>query len=523
MAERTTADIPAGGDFPVSRVRNADEFRQQFRQICDDYEQLFRPRIVEVRTKYAKSPTGGPPSFVDESLEAHVRVYVVNALLAALNWRLDTKPEGGLPHLVPEAPVESLEKGSTRFLDYLGLERQTNKLLLVVETKRPSSPLPQLVDFPASSFPEILCQGLTGKPLMSEWSKWLATLRDYVRSLHTKATQPPKRVVMTNGDWLILFLDPDNAFVQEGTPDAGRVLVFEDRSDIEQRYGELYRYLEHGAVSGEIPGLMPAEIPFHVARDAVDRLLHGLRLRYIEQPGIYQPSPVIKVAPVIFIRSRYGAWLRVESPPIEYELPHQSDRLSAHLVEVQKAAKNLLCQVHAVLGNNLTASPLVKHYQDEDAFDPIRGIIECGRDEFLVVTGDKTHYLLPEPSVPQCPYHDWGRSNADGVAMNPSPIMRRSINPRSFFCSSEVHHCTHYNVAAAKASQITAENRLRCGPRSGQDGQAFCEIWSFESHLCCRTCAFEEVCTKAEVFHLPCQPPTSAKAISHRYSRRRSK
>lgn len=50
---------------------------------------------------------------------------------------------------------------------------------------------------------------------MSEWSQWLTTLRDDVRSLHTKATQPPKRVVMTNGDWSILFLDPDDAFVQD--------------------------------------------------------------------------------------------------------------------------------------------------------------------------------------------------------------------------------------------------------------------------------------------------------------------
>jgi hypothetical protein len=34
----------------------------------------------------------------------------------------------------------------------------------------------------------------------------------------------------------------------------------------------------------------------------------------------------------------------------------------------------------------------------------------------------------------------------------------------------------------------------------------FCEIWKFEEHLCCRTCAFEEVCTKAEVFSgLPCK------------------
>lgn len=254
-----------------------------------------------------------------------------------------------------------------------------------------------------------------------------------------------------------------------------------------------------------MPGLTPGELPFHVARDAIDRIMHGLRLRYIEQPGIYQPSPVIKVAPVIFLRSRYGTWLRVETPPGDYEVPHELGRLLQHLAKVQKAATDLLCQTNNALGTHLQPAPLAKHYENEESFDLVRGIVECGEDEFLVVTGDKTHYLLPEPSVPQCPHHDWGQSNTAGVACHSGPIMGRSIEPRAFFISSEVHHCAHRDVAAAKASQITAENRMRCGARSGQDGQAFCEIWRFESHLCCRTCAFEEVCTKAEVFRLPCQ------------------
>jgi hypothetical protein len=33
----------------------------------------------------------------------------------------------------------------------------------------------------------------------------------------------------------------------------------------------------------------------------------------------------------------------------------------------------------------------------------------------------------------------------------------------------------------------------------------FCEIFSFEEYLCCRVCAFEEVCTKAPAFRLPCE------------------
>src|SRR4030095_15094831 len=94
--------------------------------------------------------------------------------VAALNWRLDAKPEDGLPNLIPEAPIASEEKGTTRFLDYLGFERQTNSPLLIVETKRPSSGLPQLVTpFDSSSDPEIISRGLAGEPLMGQWPEWL--------------------------------------------------------------------------------------------------------------------------------------------------------------------------------------------------------------------------------------------------------------------------------------------------------------------------------------------------------------
>jgi len=238
----------------VSRVRNADESLLQFRKASGDYNRLFRPRVAKVRAEYAKSPVGKPPPSVDESLEAHIRVYVVNALLTALNWRLDAKPEDGLPNLIPEAPIASEEKGTTRFLDYLGFERQTNSPLLIVETKRPSSVLPQLVTpFDSSSDPEIISRGLAGEPLMGQWSEWLASLRDYVCSVHAKTRQTPRRVVLTNGKWLVLFLDPDDAFVKESPPNPNRILVFPYRSDIEQsdielRYTELFRHLGYGII-----------------------------------------------------------------------------------------------------------------------------------------------------------------------------------------------------------------------------------------------------------------------------------
>jgi hypothetical protein len=511
MAESPATGVPARGDLPVSRVRTATEFLQKFRKLNDKYEQRFRPHIDKIRKNYAGSSPGKLPSIVDECLEAHSRVYVVNALLAALNWRLDVAPETDLPNLVPEAPIQSLERGTICFLDYLGFDRDSTCPLLVVEAKRPSSALPSLAklsdDSRSPSFPEVISRGLTGERLLGQWPQWLSTLRDYIRSVHARAAQAPKRVVLTNGDWLMLFLDPSDAFLEGGTCNAKGILVFSERSEIEQRYNEFFLSLEHTTVVGEAPALTPGELPFYVAGKDVDRLMHGLHLRYTEHPRVYEPSPAISVAPVIFLRSRYGAWLRVETPPKDYDLPHAYNQLATHLDQVHNAATNLLGEVNARLQTCLEAFPLSKHYADEESFDPIRGVIECRPDEFFVVTGDQTHYLRPEPSVPHCPHHDWVQSHTAGSASHPGPLMRRSTKPRSFFTSQEEHHCAHRDVALAKDGRITKQNQERCGLRSGQEGDAFCEIWRFEAHLCCRTCAFESVCTKAQVFQLPCQLP----------------
>jgi len=494
----------------VSRVRNADEFLLRFRRISGEYAQTFGPRLSQIRKKYAGEPE---EEEVNALLEIHTRTYFVNAFLAALNWRLDRQPTDGMHNLIPEAPVRSGATGNIRRLDYLGFESKTDRPLLIVETKRPSARLPR-APTPATTYSEIVSRGLAGEKLVGEWNEWLDTLKDYVRSVQQQSQQSPRRVLITNGEWVILFLDPQDAFLNNGKPDPTRILVFESRDAIEQRFNEVFLYLEHQQVLGTVDALTPGELPFHVGGQKIDRTMHGLRLRYIEEPGIYRPAPVIKVAPVLFLRTRHGAWLHVESPPQEYEVPHEYADLPDHLGKVERAAQTLLAEVNHWLCATLQACPLAKHYEDDDGFAALPGVQEKRPDDFLLVTGDKTHYLVPSPSVPNCPYHDWQACHQAGVPSNPGPLLHRSVKePRSFFVSGENHHCAHRDVSSAKGVPITLSNRAQCGPRSGRDGQAFCEIWRFEQHLCCRTCAFQEVCTKAHVFRLPCQRPTPSLGV----------
>lgn len=302
----------------MSTVRNAGDFLLEARRLRLDYERKYGPQVTAIRAKYAETPVGRTPDSVLAQLEYHARCYVVNGLLAALNWRLETTPEDGLPPLVGEAPVRSNRKATVRFLDYLGVERKTLRPLLVVETKRPAATLPRLVESAPESRDDVplavVCRGLAGEPLLGEWSKWLDDLRDYVRSLHSRSGNVPVRVMITNGDWMVIFLAPDNAFLAEVEIDPSRIVVFSDWRDIDRRHAELFSHLEYSRVADQAPVLSVGDVGFHVDGQYVDRAMHGLRLKYSEKAGNYASWPSISVSPVVHIRSQFGTWLRIEEP-----------------------------------------------------------------------------------------------------------------------------------------------------------------------------------------------------------------
>ena len=104
-----------------------------------------------------------------------------------------------------------------------------------------------------------------------------------------------------------------------------------------------------------------------------------------------------------------------------------------------------------------------------------------------------THYLLSEPTVPDCPYHDFGTSVALHCQAGDLPIINRFIaSPRAYFTNTQLHHCCHEDVDAAKHVLISDDNQDRCGARSGRTGDVFCEIAPFDEFLCCRTCLFSK-------------------------------
>jgi hypothetical protein len=515
----------------VKRVRNASEFEREIFAIRRFYDEEVKPAIIRNRGEYTNIPANNVPKGAKDQvvaqgevlLEAHMRRYYIDAFLKALNWQFESD---SLKNLIQEFPIQSPLKDEIRFLDYFGMNENKDKALLILETKKPSSKLPLPVGNRSGSppkgksFESIIISSLSGdSELTNEWQEWLNTLRDYSQSVNTKSGHFPKRVVITNGEWLIVFSNPEDTFCS-GCPSLGNVHVYENWTEVEEQNNKIFKLLEYYEVLGEAPPLSLGEVGFYLRSTELDRAMFGLRLMYLEEPEFYlDPSPIIKVVPVIFIRSINGVWFRVEAQNSTHILtiPNKSDFLKEHLESFHQKALELLDKVNTKLGVILKCKSLAAHYADQDFFDKLTPVVKVTNksdkyEEYLIATGDKTHYLLKEATVPNCPYHSWDNSYSEGYAVGAHPVKRSQINdPRTIFVTDSQHHCSHRHIREAKGSKITIENRDRCGPRSGKDQEAFCEIWKFEQHLCCRTCVFEAVCTKADVFQeLPCKNGSSS-------------
>src|SRR5260370_34156925 len=166
-----------------------------------------KTHLAAVQERYARMSGNGPAD--DHELEAHVRKYFIDGLLWALNWRLDAGPPNPTALVLVEAQLAPEgQDGAVRFLDYLGVERETLRALLVLEAKRPSVELPTRLEGRRVAPVRALAAGLAGKDLGAGWTQRPPARRDYARRGKAYATSAPRRLVATDRQWLAGFPGP---------------------------------------------------------------------------------------------------------------------------------------------------------------------------------------------------------------------------------------------------------------------------------------------------------------------------
>ncbi len=189
--------------------------------------------------------------------------------------------------------------------------------------------------------------------------------------------------------------------------------------------------------------------------------------------------------------------------------------MSYHLKAIEQDATQLMSAVRSQMNSSQPLCSIEEHYANPESFNAHPGVVKTGGC-YILFTGSETHFLRQQPTIAGCPYHDWLQCRDEGVQQGENGVYGKWVDtPKAFFESGTLHHCAHRDVYAAKQCQVNPENRSICGPRSGTDFQAFCEIAPFEDYLCCRTCVYDKVCTKSVVLKLPCKAgPVVASALS---------
>jgi hypothetical protein len=384
---------------------------------------------------------------VDPPLEHTTRIHLLDELAELLGWRLGL---GG--DMVEEA---RLKNGSTTRMDYLGVATDTNAPVLLIEAKAWGKPFitPQAKGINASYDPaDLIAQAIehwraggerTISPAAADWHDHLEQVGKYVRGLWDVHGHPLPRAVVTNGEWLVVFIRPVVTFL-DGPATADDIKIFL-KPNYRSRALDLYGLLSRSTLAVETPYRIRAtQVLNYTTPEAVVACFHALHLSY-ETSGspIFTKRPRIHVYPALVLQRNDGALITVleHTNPLELTYPSGGDEdgaptLGPHLAEVAAAGEALLKRTGEQLGRELRPSPLddFPGYPINTKSDRAKRKSMIKRhptepDIWVLITGEATHFLKPAPDM-ACKYHRWTACQAVGEAIGTGAIsMPRTAPP----------------------------------------------------------------------------------------------
>lgn len=486
-------------------------FRRAWRECVDQ----FRAEEPILRTTNAVRLGTGELT-IEELLERPTRRFLIDGLLKALDWNPDIPG-----HIVEEVRSRDRDSGQPLFFDYLGRAQDRSPALLV-EAKRFDADLPRQPrgEVPASrEIARLICDGLThlkgGKnelEILSSWKGWLTDLIGYVKSLSEREQKGLARVVITAGQWLIVFKRPYVSFVADAVLDPDDVVCFSSFEEMETRSNEIFDLLNRARLVDTLPLTMDiGEAHAVIQPDDILAMFRGVvvstqqvgpkRASYPHRTVI--PAVVFLVGNREFAITRYGGGHVVEPITIDglgdflQHLAAEGDNFEAGVLrffgrEDLRPSPVTLFPLTARTNVGSVHPPLIASTAARAAANQPRRpklVLEVdeggGAADYLAITGDVWFYKALAPFAGDCQFHSYPEARKAGFASEAASMGERSD---SYTASGDLHHCEHQMLL----SQRRPEGR--------------CQLRTLETHLCCRACVFHNVCWKPEELpQLPCE------------------
>jgi len=421
--------------------------------------------------------------------EAQVRQYIIDPMLEACGWKLNDPT-----YLVVEAGVDpSNDKQHRRFLDYFGVGRRDEcRASLLVEAKRLSHELPahdegmDLGRVMTDALKEAKKAGRTpsGKwkrsLLSAEWLDVLTTLFDYVTRLHSSSHGAPRKVLLTNGDWLVVFIDPVKTLVSHDFA-ANDLLVVSDLEQAGKSAASLFVHLAYESFTDSLPEQKPFDL-----------------CRFVEPGGDPLPAsfaaeistaqlrtrPLLGVLPAVAVRMPGGGWVRFKNPAVEERVLVEDAQLPEEMAAIRVHAEKLVSDLEPQRELSfVTAVAFEETVTKAPPFPSSRLLRRDAADRFVMYLGTETHPFVDPGEFAGCQYHFYGEAKKEGVAAEP-PVYKRSTEPPAYFPSGSAQHCAHGGVHAQRAT--------------------ICAIRAMDEFLCCRACALQVRCWPDGAPTFPC-------------------
>lgn len=422
--------------------------------------------------------------------EAQVRKYIIDPMLEALGWKL-----GDPAAMIVEAGVEPLDNSShRRFLDYFGAGRDDEcRASLLVEAKRLSHELPKhdegmdpgQVIADALKVAQATKLSARGKgkrgPLSVEWLDVLTTLFDYVGRLASGDHGAPRKVLLTNGEWLIVFIDPVKTLVRKEIA-TNDLLVVSNLQEAGDAAAALFAQLSFEALTDDLQEQNVVDFCRFVAPEG-----GPLPAAFAVEISTAElgKQPLMGVQPAVAVQIPGGGWLRFTNPAFEQHVLRREAELAGDMSAVHEQAETLVASLRPRRDLRLVdAVTFETTVLNIPKFPSSRLLRRVTDNRFVMYLGDVTHPFVDPGPFTGCRYHWFGPAFKEGVAAGSAAILRPSTQPPAYFPSGSARHCAHGEVHAQRANS--------------------CAIRGMDEFLCCRACALQTRCWPDGAPNLPC-------------------
>ena len=437
--------------------------------------------------------------------EHDTRVFFFDRLLKLLGWNLGA---GG--NVAQEARIKA---GTTKFVDYVGINENTCAPVLVLEAKAWDRPIIKgkgkrrdrsKIDLVVEAVKHVNAgASKENSPVTAEWHAYLTQLAGYVRDFKEQHGHSVRRAVLSSGQWLLVFKDPVSTFCDFDVNDQ-TFLLFERDAYVANAH-VIFEQLARASLANVPPvPIRSSQLGDYVSKANLRATYHGMLIHY-ESSGtpLFAQQPRILVYPAVIIQRQDDALFTVidaERPIVVRTSRTNSgqETLVPHLNDVTKAAKGLLQSCSDELATQLVPGDLADFPGfPEESVTASRGLrlgirrkvlvqpVRSFPDNWLVVTGNRPHYLHERPTV-ACRFNSWAKCHAFRKAIGANAVNSpATAHPRAFFVDGQPHHCAHRTVADRR--------------------DARCYIKAIDARTCCKACVYHGSCwSQTEIANLPC-------------------